>query len=244
MRSMNWLMRTVSLCVVLVLTHGAARPAQKYTVLIGTVGADTIAVDRFLRDETMLEGVLLVRAPHTHTMHYKGTFAPEGRFALMEITWRDPAGNDMRSAKITFGVDSIRSELKEMAIESFSAPPTLDAIPLPPKPYARYAYSLLEHASIVITLSEMRGEGQMPWILVGGSAADTLRTRRLGANTYEIDYVGGSVRMQVSEDGRLAWMTGTIDSVAFVVQRADGDVDMAGLTAAFAKRDTLPGTWR
>jgi hypothetical protein len=240
MKSMNRLMRAASLCVLLVLTHGAARPAQEHTVLVGTAGGDTIAVDRYLRDETKLEGVLLVREPRPHTLHYKGTFAPEGRFALLEITWRDAAGNDMGSAKITFGVDSIRSRLKHTAIESFSAPPVLDAIPLPPKPYTRYAYSLLEHASIVITQSEMRDEGVMPWILMGARAADTLRTRRLSGNTYEIDYIDGSVRVQVGEDGRIARMDGTIDSIVFVVQRAAGDVDLAALTSSFASRDTLP----
>jgi hypothetical protein len=232
-------MRSGSLCALLVITHGATRPVQEHTVLVGMVGADTVAVDRYLRDETKLEGVLFVREPQPHTMHYKAMFAPEGRFALMELTWRDVDGNDVQSARITFGVDSIRSELKDTSVHSFSAPTSLDAIPLPPRPWAMHAYSLVEHAAIIITMSEMRGEGKMPWIMAGETEAVTRRTRRLGADTFEIDYVGGPVRVQVDEGGRVVWLYGELDSVTIVVRRGESDVDLAGLAASFASRDTL-----
>jgi hypothetical protein len=235
----NWLLRPGCIGALFVLAHGASLPTQEYTILVGTVGTDTVAVDRFLRDELKLEGVLLVRQPRAHTLHYKAALAPEGRFTHMEMTWRDAEGNDMRTARITFGVDSIRSQLKDSNVRSFSTPPSLDAIPLPPRPWASHAYSILEHAAIVITMSQKGGDVELPWVMADDTSVVTKRARRVGADTLEIEFIAGLVRAGVGEDGRLVWMSGEIDSVTTVVRRAETDIDIDSLKAAFASRDTM-----
>jgi hypothetical protein len=226
------------LCVLLLFVPGSTPPAQDFATLVGTAGTDTVAVDRFTRDETTLEGVLLVRTPRTHTMHYKALLVPGGRFSQLEMVWRDATGAEMRSARITFGVDSIRSTWKDGVEKAVSAAPSLGAIPLPPRPYAYQAYSLLEHAGMVVTMAKNPVSGPVEWMLTGATETVEGRARRMRGDTLEIGFLEGAVRMRLGESGRLVWLSGVLGGTAIILQRSEADVDLAALTASFARRDT------
>jgi hypothetical protein len=232
------------LCFLLLLAPGSTPPAQEFATLVGMAGADTVAVDRFARDETTLEGVLLVRTPRTHTMHYKAMLVPGGRISQLEMVWRDATGTEMRSARITFGVDSIRSIWKDGVEKSVSAAPSLAAIPLPPRPYAYQAYSMLEHAGMVVTMAKKPGLVPVEWMLTGGTKSLERRARRMRGDTLEIGFVDGPVRMHLGEGGRLVWLSGELGGTAIVIRRSETDVDLAALTASFARRDTAAPTPR
>ena len=222
---------------VVVLSY-AAKPAAQYTVLVGTIGNDTVAVDRFTRDETSLEGVVFVRRPVAHTMHYKASLATEGRVTQMEIVWRDAAGKDMRSAMISFGIDSIRSLMKGGTIPSASAPVRLNAIPVPQQPHAAHVYGFLEHAGIILQLAN-RASTELEWITFGSRNTVKHRVTRVTRDTIEFDYIAGKVVAQIDSTKRLVSMTIGTTPVKTVVTRSDGDVNIIKLTANFADRDTL-----
>ena len=224
---------------VLFVAAGATTGKDDYTTLVGTIGNDTVAIDRFVRTVNRLEGVVLIRRPHVQTMQYKALLAPEGRFTSMEIVWRDAKGVETRSANISFGTDSIRSQTKDSVSRSYGAPPSLNAIPLPPQPYSANCYSLLEHAAIVLLMAARPPLANLEWINAGASKVEKRSIRRTNGDTVDIDFVAGSVRAVVDSTHRVAWLSiGTAPSVT-VVKRSATDVDIAKLTAAFAARDTL-----
>ncbi len=212
---------------------------QQHTTLVGTIGSDTVAVDRFIRSAEHIEGVLFVRRPQPHTMHYKAALAPEGRFSLMEIIWRDTKGVETRSARISFGVDSIRSELKDGSVRKFSAPPTLDAIPLPPQPYASHCYALLEHAAIVLLMSKQPVMTDIEWISAGATKVEKRRIRRSVGDTIAIDFMAGPVRVYADTERRAIWLTVGNKPAQVVVKRSDKDINIEKLVASFVRRDRL-----
>jgi hypothetical protein len=240
MRSTTSLLQIGGLSALLLLTHGAMRPAQEYSALIGMSGTDTIAVDRYTRNETTLEGVLLVRSPYTHTLHYTAMLAPDGRFSTLEMVWRNLDGHELRKARIAYGVDSIRSQLSDPTERSFSALPTLDAIPLPPRPYAYNAYAMLEHAVLVITMAKKTTDPALEWILAGATEALARNGHRLSGDTIEVGFLDGPLHAVVDTTGRLVWLSGDVDGRTIIVQRSESDVDLSALATSFASRDTTP----
>jgi hypothetical protein len=230
----------IGIGMLLLMTYGAT-PSAQYTTLVGTVGTDTVAVDRFTRNTTTLEGVVFVRRPQPHTMHYKAALAPEGRFSRVEIIWRDAKGVEMRTANISFGVDSIRTEMKGTTALSIAAGPTLDAIPLPPQPYSSHAYSTLEHAAMMLLLTTNRPAAkELEWIVAGNSKAAKHRVTRVAGDTVEIDYVGGQVRALLgNKDRRLIAMSIGGAPQLTLIRRSASDINIARLTAAYAARDGI-----
>jgi hypothetical protein len=224
----------------LLIITGARSNAPQAVSLVGTIGNDTVAVDRFVRDATVLDGVVFVRRPTPHTLHYKATIAPPaGRFTQLEIVWRDARGTETRSAKMSFGVDSIRSELKAGGVvRSAGALPALDAIPLPPSPDAVHTYALLEHAALVLVNSN-KAMPNLEWLAIGARRTEKRRVRVVLANLVEMDFAAGPLRVYLGPDKRVKSLSIGSGANQTIVRRSESDIDIAKLTASFASRDTL-----
>jgi hypothetical protein len=227
------------------LAHGATTPAiarapaVQFTTLVGIIGTDTVAVDRYTRDGARIEGIVFMRRPDPHTMQYKATLAPEGRFTQMEIVWRDAKGVEIRAANISYGVDSIRTAFTGSTVRNTGAPSSLDAIPLPPMPDAAYAYGLLEHAATVFLMAPQNASPTLSWYTAGTAKAESRRVRRMAGDTIEIDYIGGPVRVWADPTKRIVWFSVGAPPRRALVTRAAKDVGIQKLHAAFLTRDKL-----
>jgi hypothetical protein len=224
----------------LLLVHAAPSPAIQQTILVGTMGSDTIAVDRFIRDSTSLTGAVFIRRPTPHTINYKATLAPpRGRFTYLELIWRDSRGAEFRRSITSYGIDSIRTQLRDGTVVSYSAAVDLDAVPLPPRADMPHAYSILEHVGIALLAPAGPAATQIPWFASGSNSIAKHRVRRVRGDTVQIDFPAGPVRMHMGSDKRLQWMSIGISPVQTFVQRSDKDIDIAKLAASFAGRDSL-----
>jgi hypothetical protein len=80
--------------------------------------------------------------------------------------------------------------------------------------------------------------GPVEWMLTGATETVEGRARRMRGDTLEIGFLEGAVRMRLGESGRLVWLSGVLGGTAIILQRSEADVDLAALTASFARRDT------
>ena len=62
--------------------------AQSPAYIITRLGNDTVAVERFTRSSSKLEGDLVLRYPRVRTIHYVGDLAPNGTFKSLIATVR------------------------------------------------------------------------------------------------------------------------------------------------------------
>ena len=60
--------------------------AQSPTYIITRLGNDTVAVERYTRSSSKLEGDLVLRYPRVRTIHYVGDLAPNGTFKALTAT--------------------------------------------------------------------------------------------------------------------------------------------------------------
>jgi len=62
--------------------------AQSPTYIVTRLGNDTVAVERYTRSASKLEGDLVLRYPRVRTIHYVGDLAPNGTFKSLTATVR------------------------------------------------------------------------------------------------------------------------------------------------------------
>jgi hypothetical protein len=60
--------------------------AQTPTYIVTRLGNDTVAVERYTRTSSKLEGDLVLRYPRVRTIHYVGDLAPNGTFKSLSAT--------------------------------------------------------------------------------------------------------------------------------------------------------------
>lgn len=83
--------RSLAIFVALSGAPGIVR-AQTPHVYVVRLGADTVAIDRFIRTSKRIEGDLITRSPTTHRTHYVGELASDGSFSSFESYDVDAAG--------------------------------------------------------------------------------------------------------------------------------------------------------
>jgi hypothetical protein len=93
----------VALSAVLLL-RAVSLPAQDAAADSGTFvirrARDTVAIERFSRATTKLEGTLTVRNPKRTSERYSAVIAPDGSIPLIEVTTREGADTGSRGAKV------------------------------------------------------------------------------------------------------------------------------------------------
>ena len=76
---------SVRLAAVLLLAPFVAA-AQSPSYIITRLGTDTVAVERYTRTASKLEGDLVLRYPRVRTLHYVADLAPSGAIKSMTTT--------------------------------------------------------------------------------------------------------------------------------------------------------------
>lgn len=212
------------------------------TSLLVRLGRDTIAVERYRRTETGIEGELLRRVPATHVIRYSATLDEGGRPQTFEfdVEWTGgrPAPNAVRGGRIEFGPDSAHIKLRRDDLGSQSVPTPL-AYPALPESYGLHE----------LWLGRLRrtGSDSMTVATVAplGGPSGRMQVSALGGDTVTVPMFGAALRLRADGEGTLLEVDGMATAVKYEVDRID-PANIAGLATRFARADAeggAMGTW-
>ena len=171
------------------------------------LGADTLALERFVRTARGVEADVLLRVPRTVRTRYRLELTPAGELSRMEAVSRD------RTETVTRVGDSLRIETTQegrtrtaMVAAPSSALPFVDMIHWP------YEVALVRH------LAARRDSAGVP--LLTGNRITDFGFARIGADSVTITHPArGTMRARVDRSGRLLGLDAGATTRKLVVAR-------------------------
>jgi hypothetical protein len=201
--------------------------------LIVTLGADTVAVERFERYPDRIEGTLVRRVPATRVHHYVATLAPDGHPIRFDDSVSSRAGvptpTELKAASAMFGPDSSVITVTRDSAVTRRVPAPL-GFPTLPESFALYELWLprLAHDTMITLVAPI------------GGPAGRLRPRRGGGDTVLIPIIGGAFVARADGAGRLLELDGGGTTLKYHVTRVAA-LPLERLAARYAWRDSTGG---
>lgn len=198
-----------------------------------TLGADTVALERFARVGDRLEGEVLQRTPTTVIGRYVLTLGPAGRPARVEYSLRRPDGSlptgAPRSLTLTFAGDSITREILRdtVARQAFAMPGAF--------PYVTNSFALYESALRALRTTGA-DSGAMLLLGLGAAQSSPWPVRFVGPTAARVYYFGDAQQVTLDQQGRVLAVdaTGTTNKVR--VTRVSS-LDLEALAKSYAARE-------
>lgn len=209
----------------------AARDSGAFVVMLG---ADTIAVERYVRTPGRLEGEMLLRTPATVHRRWVAEIGAGERVTRFTYDARRLAGGTAPThAELTFAADAVTA-----AVRAGGRDTTLRVAAAGAQPYVHFSYSVMEQL--------LRAAGQpaagdsvvLPVLSVGAARPTPAVVRRLGRDSALLAvFDTNPYRMQVDAAGRILGLRGDATTQKVVVRRVPA-VDMAAVGRAWAALDS------
>ncbi len=179
--------------------------------------SDTVAIERFSRTGTRLEGTLALRNPKKTSEHYSAVIAPDATLPLIEVTVRQGADSGPVKAKI---VQRARVIFKEdsAAVDEVSDAGLVTRVfgtKQGAMPYLNLSFALLEQA--VRRERMTRGASHLAFFNLGGGQTLSARMSPLGSDSLKFDIGDIRFHLRVDRQGRV--LGGRIPSQNLVVER-------------------------
>jgi hypothetical protein len=187
-----------------------------------TRGSDTMAVERFSREDVQLTGdlVRVAGASARERFHYQATLVDNQSAPLVEVTaWRaeDPEGSPARqTTRVIFKGDSV-------AVDDASRWSGLVTRVLPTAPAA---IPFINLSTAMLELATRRAAHALgdtlsvPFFNLGGGQTVTGMVRRLGADSTSIRIGSVEFRLKVDATGRI--LGGAVPSQGLTISRTAG----------------------
>jgi hypothetical protein len=240
-------MRTIaSLLVTLTLPALALAQAPERGGFIVRMGSDTLAVERFTRSATQLEGEVVSLVPLARVVRYTATLNPDATVSRFEISG-EPAnatpGGLRTAAELRFAGDSVHTmATRGDSTQRFSIAPGAGTLPFVPFTYAMYE-------QLARRLKQSGGDSvAVPALGPGTQQPFGFTLVRRGGDTVDVDflpvpgfYPGGQPgHMRVDGEGRLLSLDGSDSPLKVTVERVD-QVDIGAYRKKFAAREAASG---
>jgi hypothetical protein len=164
---------------------------------------DTVAVERFTRTATKLEGTLTLRNPKRTSERYSAVIAPDATIPLIEVTTREGADTGSRGAKV---VQRARVIFKEdsVAVDEMSGAGLMTRVfgtEAGAVPYLNLSFALLEQA--VLRARAKADQSQLAFFNLGGGQTITARVTGVGRDSLTLDIGDVRYRLKVDQKGRV-----------------------------------------
>lgn len=202
------------------------------------LGNDTIAVERFSRTRTQLEGDVVTRTPSTRILHYVATLGPTGRITRYESANHPGAaglaGPATQSSVVTIGEGTATVQLHTPRGDTtMTVAVRPGAVPMPPLTFAFYDYMVRQ------ARAEKRDSVQVDMLFPGAPQATptTLVVRR---DSAIIDLFGLPAFARLDNIGRVLNLDGRQTTDKVLVDRVD-NVDADAMARQFAAREATSG---
>jgi hypothetical protein len=208
----------------------AAQGAPERAAFVVRLGVDTVAVERFSRSATRLEGELVTRSPRTVLRRYAADLGPGGSVMRFEVSTHNPGApadaTPLQRAVATLVGDSIRVEVTGVSVQTSTV-----GAPAGMAMLLGGAYG--PHELLTMRMRRDRGDSvSVPTYSVGARAASSVTLRRLGRDSVLLN----AFRVRVDRNGRILGLHAPGTTQQIQLQRLP-TVDVAALAAAWAARD-------
>jgi hypothetical protein len=178
---------------------------------------DTVAIERFSRSGTKLEGTLALRNLKRTSEHYSAVVAPDASLPLIEVTVRQGVDSGpvqakiVQRARVIFKEDSAAvDEVGDAGLVTRVIGTEKGAIP-----YLNLSFALLEQA--VRRGRETRGNSHLAFFNLGGGQTLRARMSPLGSDSLQLDIGDIRFHLRVDREGRV--LGGRIPSQNVVAER-------------------------
>ena len=178
---------------------------------------DTVAIERFTRTATRLEGTLTLRNRKMTTERYSAVVAPDGTLPLIEVTIREGADSGtvkariVQRARVIFKEDSAAvDEIGEAGLATRVFGTEAGAVP-----YLNLSFALLEQA--VRRARAVDGGSRVPFFNLGGGQTLVARITPLAGDSLRLDI--GDTRIHLRFDGQGKLLGGRIPVQDVVFER-------------------------
>lgn len=204
-----------------------------FVVLLGN---DTIAVERFVRTGSRVDGEAVNRSPQTVVRHWSAQLGPGG--GVTSFTYHAERVNKSLPptfADMTFGADSVQVRLRAGGRDTTVRMAATRAVP--------FVYGVFGHYELALRQAAAAGgdSAVVSMIAVGAAERTPLTVRRVAPDSVAFDvYEPNPFRVHTDRDGRILGVNGLATTAKVMVRRV-ADVDIDGIAAGWAKRDSTVG---
>jgi hypothetical protein len=164
---------------------------------------DTVAIERFTRTATRLEGTLTLRNQKATTERYSAVVAPDGTLPLIEVTILEGADSGpvkariVQRARVIFKEDSAAvDEVGDAGLVTRVFGTEDGAVP-----YLNLSFALLEQA--VRRARAANGGSRVPFFNLGGGQTLVARISPLAGDSLRLDIGDTRIHLRFDGDGRL-----------------------------------------
>ncbi len=214
--------------------------AQERGAFVVRLGNDTVAVERFARTDTRLEGDVVSRTPRTTITHYVATLGRDGRITRYEAaTYAGAAGlggQPMRNAVVTVAGDTAVVQLRRQGSDStmtMKVPVRPGAVPMPPLTFAFYEQMARQ-------ARREKRDSMMVDMVFPGSRKATPTTLVMRRDSAVIDLFGLPATARLDNIGRVLNFDGRQTTDKVLVDRLP-DVNADSLARVFGAREAAGG---
>src|ERR1700730_9325675 len=205
----------------------AQAPVASY--IVTRLGVDTVAIERYTRSPSKLEGDVVVRNPRVQTFHYAADLGPRGQLKNFHLTARradaDPSAPPRVQIVDTFGdsvavVEVPRAGARDTALSGRKPYHGHAAVAFPNEPPAYGIYeqmladSALKGDSVTYTLIGPGG-GDLPAIILRRRGPDSVAFR----STFFPNWIEVA---RVDSRGRIVGVNSTATTVKTMAETAPG----------------------
>jgi hypothetical protein len=214
--------RLLHLHAIMALLPGLASSLSAQTVADSGIfvvrhGNDTVAIERFTREATRLEGTLALRNPKRISERYSAVIGPDATLPLIEVTVREGVDSGtvkariVQRARVIFKEDSAAvDQVGDAGLVTRVFGTEQGAIP-----YLNLSFALLEQA---VRRARSTTEGaQIAFFNLGGGQTLKARIAPLGSDSLKLDIGDIRFHLRVDDAGRV--MGGRIPVQDVVVDR-------------------------
>lgn len=202
------------------------------------LGVDTVAVERFSRTPTQLEGDVVSRSPRTAIVHYVATLGPTGRITRYEAATyagaQGMAGPAVMNTVVTIAGDTAVVQLhragRDTTLKLAVRP---GAVPMPPLTFAFYEQMIRQ------ARREKRDTMMVDMVFPGAPRASQT-TLRMRGDSAIIDLFGLPAMARLDNIGRVLNLDGRQTTDKVLVDRV-ANVNADSLARVFGAREAAAG---
>ena len=198
----------------------AQSSADSGTFVIRRSG-DTVAIERFSRSATVLQGTLAIHNAQSTSQTYRAVIAPDATLPMIEVTVREDAdsgrtkGHMVQQARVIFKEDSAAvDDIKGTGLQTRIIGTHRGAIP-----YLNLSFALLEQA-VRHWRAAPKPASEVPFFNLGGGQTVDGKVASMGHDSLSVAIGTVEFHLRVAPDGRV--LGGRIPAQNLVVERIGG----------------------
>ncbi len=188
---------------------------------VSTLGTDTVAVEVFIRDGNVIEGVIVARVPYTNSTEYRAVLDEYGHISSLSIDRTTPASNPDGEGPLGASM-TIEGDQASIVREG-GGNREESAVTVPQGVIPRFGGASPNSMFVFEQVAHQLQEGGEGVMLLGFSGADARMnaSRVVSPDTISMDYFGYSFYGWSDDQGQLLGVSGAATTAKVEVRRIE-----------------------